>query len=99
MPYTLSELAELTGTVLSGSAEVVIDMVADITDGFGSKLEIADNVILAGRSNVSSSIKAPGMYASVIPAVEAGKWNRILARIKQLDEPAKRNNVLETKTK
>ena len=34
---------------------------------------------------------------SVIPAVEASKWRRILARIKQLDELAKRVKALERK--
>ena len=62
-------------------------------------LEICDNVILAGRSNVANSIKEPGMYAAVIPAVEAGKWRRILGRIKQLDQLAKRIIALEQKNK
>ena len=65
--------------------------------GIGDNLEITDNVVLTGRSNVANSIKAPGMYASVIPAVEASKWRRILARIKQLDELAKRVKALERK--
>ena len=62
-------------------------------------LEITDNVILAGRSNVAKSINEPGMYAAVIPVVEAGKWGRILGRIKQLDELAKRIKALESTNK
>jgi UDP-3-O-[3-hydroxymyristoyl] glucosamine N-acyltransferase len=65
--------------------------------GISDNLEITDNVVLTGRSNVANSIKEPGMYASVIPVVEASKWRRILARIKQLDELAKRVKALERK--
>jgi len=62
-------------------------------------LEITDNVILAGRSNVANSITEPGMYAAVIPVIEARKWRRILGRIKQLDELAKRIKALELENK
>jgi len=65
----------------------------------GDNIEITDNVILAGRSNVANSIKEPGMYAAVIPVVEARKWRRILGRIKQLDELAKRIKALESTNK
>ena len=91
---TLSGQSGVAGSVKIGKNCVIGGGVA-----IGDNLEIADNVILTGRSNVANSIKAPGMYASVIPAVEAGKWRRILARIKQLDELAKRIKALETKNK
>jgi len=81
---------------LSGSVKVGKKCIIGGGVGIGDNLEIADNVILAGRSNVASSIKEPGMYAAVIPVVEAAKWRRILPRIKQLDELAKRIKALET---
>lgn len=88
---TISGHSGLAGSVKIGSKCVIGGGV-----GIGDNLEIADNVILTGRSNVANSIKEPGMYASVIPAVKASKWRRILPRIKQLDELAKRIKALET---
>lgn len=81
---------------LAGSAKVGRGCVIGGGVGIGDNLEIADDVTLTGRSNVANSIKQPGIYASVIPVVEAGKWRRILARIKQLDDLAKRIKALES---
>jgi UDP-3-O-[3-hydroxymyristoyl] glucosamine N-acyltransferase len=67
--------------------------------GIGDNLEIADNVILTGRSSVANSIRESGMYSSAVTVVEARKWRRILGRIKQLDELAKRIKALEIKIK
>ncbi len=91
---TISGQSGLAGSVKIGKRCILGGGVA-VSDN----IEITDNVILAGRSNVANSIKEPGMYASVIPVVEAGKWRRILARIKQLDELAKRIKALELKDK
>ncbi len=91
---TMSGQSGLAGSVKVGKKCIIGGGVA-ISDN----LEITDNVILAGRSNVANSIKEPGMYAAVIPVVEARKWRRILGRIKQLDELAKRIKALESKNK
>ena len=84
---------------MAGSVKVGKNCIIGGGVGISDNLEITDNVILAGRSNVAKSIKEPGMYAAVIPAVEAGKWRRILGRIKQLDELAKRIKDLELNSK
>ena len=81
---------------LAGSAKVGKRCILGGGVGISDNIEIADNVILTGRSNVANSIKQPGVYASVIPVVEAAKWRRILARIKQLDDLAKRIKALES---
>jgi len=86
-------------TGIAGSVEIGRKCIIGGGVGIGDNLEIADNVILTGRSSVPNSIKQPGIYASVMPALEAGKWRRILARIKQLDDLAKRIKALETKNK
>jgi len=91
---TISGLTGVAGSVKIGKKCVIGGGV-----GIGDNLEIADNVVLAGRSNVAKSIKEPGMYASVIPVVEAGVWRRILGRIKQLDQLAGRVRALELKNK
>lgn len=84
-------------TGIAGSVKIGRNCVIGGGVGIGDNLEIADRVILTGRTNVANSIKEPGMYASVIPAIAAGKWRRILARIKQLDDLAKRIKALESK--
>ena len=91
---TMSGQSGLAGSVKVGKKCIIGGGVA-ISDN----IEITDNVILAGRSNVANSIKEPGMYAAVIPVVEARKWRRILGRIKQLDELAKRIKALELENK
>ena len=88
---TISGQSGLAGSVSVGRKCVIGGGV-----GVSDNLEITDNVTLTGRSSVANSIKQPGVYASVIPVVEAGKWRRILARIKQLDELAKRIKALES---
>ena len=86
-------------TGVAGSVKIGKNCIIGGGVGISDNIEITDNVILAGRSNVATSIKQPGMYAAVIPVVEAGKWRRILARIKQLDDMAKRLKALEIKNK
>jgi UDP-3-O-[3-hydroxymyristoyl] glucosamine N-acyltransferase len=91
---TMSGQSGLAGSVKVGKKCIIGGGVA-ISDN----IEITDSVILAGRSNVANSIKEPGMYAAVIPVVEARKWRRILGRIKQLDELARRIKALELENK
>ena len=91
---TMSGQSGLAGSVKVGKKCIIGGGV-----GVSDNLEITDNVILAGRSNVANSIKEPGMYAAVIPVVEARKWRRILGRIKQLDELARRIKALELENK
>lgn len=86
-------------TGIAGSVKIGKNCVIGGGVGIGDNLEIADNVVLTGRSSVPNSIKEPGMYASVMPAVEARKWRRIIGWIKQLDELAKRIKALELKNK
>jgi UDP-3-O-[3-hydroxymyristoyl] glucosamine N-acyltransferase len=60
-------------------------------------LSITDRVVLTAGSSVAKSITEPGMYGSGLPVAPMNKWRRILARIYQLDELAKRVIQLEKK--
>jgi len=86
-------------TGIAGSVKVGRKCIIGGAVAISDNLEIADDVVLTGRSNVANSIKHAGVYASVIPVIEANKWRRILARIKQLDDLAKRIKDLESKNK
>lgn len=63
--------------------------------GIAGHLEIADNVAVLGLTLVSRSITKPGIYSSSIPAMEAGDWRRVVARVKHLDELFDRVRSLE----
>lgn len=63
--------------------------------GINGHLEIADQVIIGGYSAVAKSIKSPGTYSSVIPVEESSLWRRLVARIKKLDDLAKKITRIE----
>jgi UDP-3-O-[3-hydroxymyristoyl] glucosamine N-acyltransferase len=50
----------------------------------GGHLDIADRAVIAAASGVGKSISKAGQYASMLPALEAGEWRRILALLKNL---------------
>jgi len=58
-------------------------------------ISVTDDVILMGRAGVTHSIKEAGTYSSALSVEEAGRWRRVAARIKQLDDLAKRLIRLE----
>ena len=65
--------------------------------GIAGHLEIADNVHITGMSLVTKSITEPGIYSSGL-AVEPNRlWNKISARLRQLDDLARRFTLLEKK--
>lgn len=63
--------------------------------GIAGHLQIADDVIITGYSLVSSSITEPGVYSSGIPVTPARDWRRQVARLRNIDELAKRVKTLE----
>ncbi len=63
--------------------------------GILGHLKIADGTQLHAFSQVSQSIKEPGSYASGVPLEPTVQWRRNWARMKQLDEMAKRLKQLE----
>jgi UDP-3-O-[3-hydroxymyristoyl] glucosamine N-acyltransferase len=84
-------------TGIAGSVKIGKNCIIGGGVGISDNLEITDHVILTGRSNVANSIKEPGMYSSAVTVIEARKWRRVLGRIKQLDDLAKRIKALESK--
>jgi len=63
--------------------------------GLSGHLEIGDNVHFSGQSLVTRSFKEPGYYSGNVPAVSNTDWRKSVARIRQLDQMAKRLKVLE----
>lgn len=65
--------------------------------GIMGHLEICDDVTIAGKSMVSKSIGTPGVYASSLRVDTLENWQRIEARLRQLDNMARRLKVAENK--
>lgn len=63
--------------------------------GIGGHLEICDSVIITAMSTVLDSIDQPGEYGSGIPARPHARWKRLLVRLGQLDDWARRLRLLE----
>ena len=58
--------------------------------GIVGHLEIGDGVIVTGFSMVTHSLPGPGIYSSGLPAIEAAKWRRTVARLHRLEREKKR---------
>ena len=82
-------------TGISGSTTIGRGCLIAGKVGIAGHVDIADRVVLLGHSSVTGSIKEPGTYASMIPADEAGRWRRTVARLNRLDELNKRVRRLE----
>ena len=63
--------------------------------GVAGHLQIADHVTITGMSLVTQSISEPGVYSSGL-AVEPNRvWNKISARLRRIDDLARRLMALE----
>ena len=58
--------------------------------GIGGHLTITDQVVITAMSTVLESIHEPGQYGSGIPARPHRQWQRILVRLTQLEDWARR---------
>jgi UDP-3-O-[3-hydroxymyristoyl] glucosamine N-acyltransferase len=63
--------------------------------GVAGHLEIADHVEIAATSLVTHSLRKPGSYSSAMPLDESSTWRRNAARIRQLDDIARRLKQVE----
>ncbi len=60
-------------------------------------LTIGDNVHFSGATPVTRSFKEAGYYSGNLPAMDNADWRKAVARIRHLDEMAKRLKLLEKK--
>ena len=67
--------------------------------GIAGHLEICDSVIITAMSTVLDSIDQPGEYGSGIPSRPHGRWKRLLVRLGQLDDWARRLKRIEQSNK
>lgn len=87
--------AMAAGSGISGSTRIGRGCTFGGAVGTAGHLEIADGVHFTGMAMVTRSIQEPGIYSSGIPAMPNTKWRKAVARIRQLEDMARRIKALE----
>jgi UDP-3-O-[3-hydroxymyristoyl] glucosamine N-acyltransferase len=80
---------------ISGSSRIGRNCTIGGAVGMAGHLEIGDNVHFTGMAMVTRSFAEPGLYSSGIPAMPSAEWRRNIARLRHLDELARRVKQLE----
>jgi len=80
---------------ISGSTHIGRHCTIGGAVGMAGHLEIGDNVHFTGMAMVTRSFSEPGLYSSGIPAMSNAEWRRNVARLRHLDELARRVRQLE----
>jgi UDP-3-O-[3-hydroxymyristoyl] glucosamine N-acyltransferase len=83
---------------IAGSARIGARCTIGGSSSVSGHLEIADDVHLTGGTNVPNNIKAAGIYSSTLPLQSNLNWRKNMARVKQLDDIARRVRALENDT-
>lgn len=80
---------------ISGSTKIGKNCMIAGGVGMVGHIEVCDNVFVTGMTMVTRSITEPGAYSSGTAMQPAGEWKKSAARIRQLDDMAKRLRELE----
>ena len=80
---------------IGGSARIGARCAISGAVSIAGHLEIADDVQLTATSAVPNSIREAGVYSSGMPIQENRAWRRNTARLRQLDEMARRLRAIE----
>ena len=80
---------------ISGSAKIGRHCMLAGGVGLVGHIEICDNVFVTGMTMVTRSITEPGSYSSGTAMPPAAEWKKSAARIRQLDDMARRLQQLE----
>lgn len=82
-------------SAVAGSATIGRHCMIGGGAGILGHLVIADHVVITAMSLVTRSISEPGEYSSGSPLQENRRWRRNAARMRQLDDMARRLRALE----
>ncbi|WP_437881494.1 UDP-3-O-(3-hydroxymyristoyl)glucosamine N-acyltransferase [Pseudomonas sp. LRF_L74] len=80
---------------ISGSTHIGRNCMIAGGVGMVGHIEVCDNVFVTGMTMVTRSITEPGAYSSGTAMQPAAEWKKSAARIRQLDEMARRVRELE----
>jgi len=82
-------------TGISGSTKIGRNCLLGGNVGIAGHLDIGDGVCLAAGSRVTRSLQGPGSYGGVLPVDVEPLWRRNVARLRHLDDLARRVRQLE----
>ena len=80
---------------ISGSTKIGKNCMIAGGVGMVGHIEVCDGVFVTGMTMVTRSITEPGAYSSGTAMQSAGEWRKSAARIRQLDDMARRLQQLE----
>ena len=80
---------------ISGSTRIGRNCMIAGGVGMVGHIEVCDNVFVTGMTMVTRSITEPGAYSSGTAMQPAAEWKKSAARLRQLDDMAKRLKALE----
>lgn len=80
---------------ISGSTRIGRNCMIAGGVGMVGHIEVCDGVFVTGMTMVTRSITEPGAYSSGTAMQPAGEWKKSAARIRQLDDMARRVKQLE----
>lgn len=83
------------GTGVAGSTRIGARCMIGGACGITGHIEIADDVVLLGRTMVTGSIPGKGVYGSGMPMLEAREWRKTIARVRRLGKLEQRLKRLE----
>ena len=62
----------------------------------GGHLDICDDVVISGATQIQGSIKVPGIYTGTYPGLPHGQWRQVQSIFRRLPELQRRVRRLET---
>jgi len=80
---------------ISGSTRIGKNCMIAGGVGMVGHIEVCDNVFVTGMTMVTRSISEPGAYSSGTAMQPAAEWKKSVARLRQLDDIARRLQQLE----
>lgn len=83
------------GAGISGSSKVGKHCMIAGRAGLVGHIEVCDNVFITGMTMITRSITEPGSYSSGTAMQPSAEWRKSATRFRQLDDMARRIQVLE----
>jgi UDP-3-O-[3-hydroxymyristoyl] glucosamine N-acyltransferase len=83
-------------TGIAGSAVIGKNCIIGGNAGFAGHITVADNVMVTGKTEVTKSIREPGVYSSGVGGLTTNlEWKKNTARVQRLDHLIQRVKALE----
>lgn len=93
---TIGENTAIAAQVgISGSTKIGKQCTIAGASGLAGHLTLVDNVHISAKTGVMQSYLEPGLYTGVMPAMPHREWQKNAARLRRLDELAKKVRDLE----